>query len=68
MKSLMNISTGSISILLPVYFYYPVLISYRFLYEATGSQIMHAAINHLPPILPQIPDKIRLLPLQLTLV
>jgi len=35
MKSLTNISTGSISILLPVYSYKYVLVSYIFLYEAT---------------------------------
>ncbi|MBA7480648.1 hypothetical protein ES707_16110 [subsurface metagenome] len=32
MKSLTSMSTGSISILLPVYSYEPVLVSYRFLY------------------------------------
>ncbi len=33
MKSLTSMPIGSISILLPVYSYEPVLVSYRFLYE-----------------------------------
>lgn len=36
MKSLTSISTGSISILLPLYSYESVLVSDTFLYEATG--------------------------------
>ena len=69
-------SMGNMSILLSVYPYYSVLVSDTFLLDATyrlsstflddaiGYANCFPAINHLPPILPQIPDKIRLLPLQ----
>jgi len=36
MRSLKSISTNSISILLPLYSHESVLVSYRFLNEATG--------------------------------
>jgi len=36
MRRLTGISKCSVSILLPVYSYYPVWVSYRFLYEATN--------------------------------
>ena len=35
MRRLTDISLGSVSTLLPIYLYYSVLVSYRFLHEAT---------------------------------
>ena len=35
MRRLTDISPGSVTLLLPVYSYYSVLVSYRFLHEAT---------------------------------
>ena len=46
MKILTSISTGSISILLTVYSYKSVLVSYRFLYDAIGILPIFIFLNY----------------------